>query len=293
MLNETRKAYLQMHVSVILWGFTAIIGKLITLTALPLVWYRMIITALSFLILPVFWRHIRKVDRKSFWQIAGIGCLVSLHWVTFYGSVKYANVSITLSCLATASFFTSLIEPMVFRQKIQKLELLLGLMIIPGVYMIFRFTDISYAAGIIMGIISAILAALFSTLNKKMVAKNDPNSITFIEMGSGWLLLTLLMPFYFSAFPEAAFFPEVADWFWLLVLAFVCTTFAYVLSIKALKTLSAFAAGLTVNLEPIYGILLAFLIFREDKDLNSGFYIGAAIIVTAVFLHPLIKKRMK
>lgn len=288
--EEKRNAYLQLHVSVFLWGFTAILGKLIELREGPLVWYRMLFTCLSLMLLPSLWKRLKQVKRKDLLSLAGIGCLVCVHWLCFYGSIKFSNVSVALSCLATTSFMTSFLEPMFFRVKHKRYEIFLGLLIIPGIYLIFYFTKF-YAVGIVLGLLAALLAAIFTTLNKKMVAKVDTTAITFTELGSGFLFLSMLMPFYLSFFPEATLHPAPNDWYYLLILSIGCTTLPYILSLNALKHLSAFASTLSVNLEPIYGIIMAIFFFQENKELSPGFYIGTLIILLAVFLHPFLHKK--
>ncbi len=230
------------------------------------------------------------MTRLEILKLAGVGCLVCLHWILFYGAIKYSNVSITLSCLATTSFMTSILEPIITRTKPKLYELGLGFLIIPGIYLIFYFTDFHYRTGILMGLISALLAAIFPVLNKIFVEKHEPRSMTFIELSSGLVFLTLLMPFYFYFLPELEFIPTGNDWFYLIVLAIGCTTLPFVLALRALKQLSAFASTLAVNLEPIYGIIMAMFIFNENKDLDDRFYLGTLIILSAVFLHPILKR---
>jgi drug/metabolite transporter (DMT)-like permease len=289
---ERRNAYLQLHFSVFLWGFTAILGKLIELREGPLVWYRILITCMSLLLLPRVWKRLKQLKRKDIKALVGIGCLVCTHWLCFYGSIKFSNVSVALSCLSTTSFITSFIEPLFFRTKIKRYELFLGLLIVPGIYMIFHFTKF-YAEGIVLGLLAAGLAAVFTTLNKKMVSRVDTTSITFVELSGGFVFLSIILPFYLSYFPEASMVPTSNDWVYLLILAVGCTTLPYILSLNALKHLSAFASTLSVNLEPIYGIIMAIFFFQENKELNPGFYIGTLIILLAVFLHPLLHKRFE
>lgn len=298
METSTNKAYLQLHVAVFLFGFTAILGELISLKELPLVWHRMWMTAASFLFLPRVIRAVRQYSIKQVLQFAGVGCIVAMHWITFYGSIKYSNVSVALSCLATASFFTSFIEPLVFKAKIKGAEVLMGLLVILGIYLIYTVTQF-YLTGIILGVLSALLAATFSTLNKKILGNNDTLSVTFIELGSGWLFLTLSMPLYFYLFPETTMTPSSSDWGYLLILALICTSLAYVLALNALKVLTAFTSNLAINLEPVYGIIMAAIIFNENEELDNRFYYGTAVILLSVTGHSLVtglqrrKKRRK
>jgi drug/metabolite transporter (DMT)-like permease len=286
-----KKAYLQLHASVVLWGFTAIFGRLITLRELPLVWYRLIFTCLSMLLLPGLIREMRKISRRDIFILAGIGCLVCLHWVCFYGSIKASNVSVALSCLATGSFMTAFIEPVVFRQKLKYHELLLGLLVIPGVYCIYYFSEF-HGKGILLGLMAAFLSSLFTVLNKKVVERCSPRSMTFIELGSGFIFLSPLM-LIFGQFSSPAFTPAPLDWLYLVLLAVACTTLPFVMALHALRHLSAFASTLIPALEPVYGIFLAILLFHEDKQLNPLFYLGTLIIILTVFIHPLLSKHFE
>jgi drug/metabolite transporter (DMT)-like permease len=194
--------------------------------------------------------------------------------------------------MATTSFFTSLLEPLILRERIKWYEIGLGLLIIPGMILIVNYTDFSMLAGIIVGLLSALLAATFSIFNKLLINKADPLSITFLELGSGWFFITLLLPFLFIYDPQP-FWPSPSDWGYLAILAFACTTLAYVLALKALKHISAFASNLTINLEPVYGIILAWLLLQENEELSPGFYWGGLVILMAVFSYPFIRRWTK
>lgn len=291
-MNPEKRAYLELHIAVFLFGFTAILGDLIQLSAVVMVWWRVLITSVSLLFLIRVGRIFRTFPKAAIFRFTGIGILVALHWVAFYGAIKLSNASITLICMATTSFFTSLIEPVVMRQKVRWYELLLGLIIIPGMGLIVGSTDASMNLGIIVGLASALLAALFATLNKKYIRQSDEMSITFLELGSAWLFLCLVLPVYLfiTAQPVQILPASLRDWGYLLVLALLCTTLAYVLALRALNHLTAFASNLTVNLEPVYGILLAWVLLRENEELNAGFYLGGAVILLAVFSYPLIRR---
>ena len=289
-MNSNQRAYLELHLAVLLFGLTAILGALISLSAIVLVWWRVLLTCISLLFLIRMGTDLKKIPTKFIVQYMGIGILVALHWICFFGSVKLANASISLICMSTTSFFTAFLEPLFFRQKIKWYESLLGFLIIPGMVLVVNHTELDMMAGIVVGLLSALLASLFSILNKKLVNEADPMSITFLELGSGWLFISCLLPFYFYQNPTDAFLPLSMDWLYLFILALLCTTLAYVLALRALKFLSAFASNLTINLEPVYGIILAWLLLNEDKDLSTGFYWGCVIILLAVFAYPLIKK---
>lgn len=289
-MNPVNRSYLQLHLAVFLFGFTAILGRFIQVGEIATVWWRLLITCLSLLLLPGVVKALRAMPRKLIFQLAGIGVVVTTHWVCFFGAVNYSNVSVTLGVLATTSFFTAFIEPLVKKTRIKWYEVALGLLVVPGMYMIFKFTNEGYTLGILMALASAFLGALFSSLNTQVVDKSSPMAITFVELGSGWVFVSLLAPFYGEVFGHASFLPSWSDLGYLMILGLVCTTFAYVLALNCLKYISAFTSNLTINLEPVYGIILAWLIFQENEEVGSGFYLGVAIILLAIFLHPLIRR---
>jgi drug/metabolite transporter (DMT)-like permease len=291
-MNETKNAYIQLHLSVFLWGFTAILGKIISVSALTLVWWRMVITSIClFYILKGLkdWHTVSKLPRKTLFKVMGIGWLVALHWLAFYGAIKLANASVAVVCIATMSLFTAILEPLISKVAFRWFELAIGIVVIPAMMLIFNNLEGSMTMGFIVGIIAAILSASFSILNKIMLKEVEPLAMTFIEIGSGGILLTFLMPFYIAQNPDAHLIPTDNDLFWLAILSVFCTIAPYVMSLFALKKLSAFTTVLAVNLEPVYGVLLAYFILHEDRELNAAFYIGVAIIIGSVFAHPLIK----
>ncbi len=291
-MTAQKKAYRDLHIAVFLFGFTAILGDLIQLSALTLVWWRVLITALSLLFL-VKWSSLLKMPRAIFLKYMGIGVLVGLHWLTFYGSVKLANASIALVCLATTSFFTALLEPLILGRKYRFYEIVLGVFIIPGMVLVANNTQFSMLPGIWVGLSSALFVTLFTIFNKKLIAKADELSITLIEMSSAWLFLGIVLIF-FSIYTNnpITLAPSLSDWIYLLILSLLCTTFAYVLALKALHHLSAFASNLTINLEPVYGIILAWLILNDSEELTPGFYLGGLIIIASVFSYPFLRKRL-
>ncbi|SRR5579871_330706 len=278
-----KKAFIQLHIAVLLAGFTGILGKLITLNEGLLVWYRLMITAATLWILSLFQKSIQSISLNNLFKIVGVGCIAALHWVSFYGSIKYANVSIALVCFSAIGFFTALFEPLLFKTKLNKRELFLGLLAVIGISFIFHF-DPSYKKGIIIGMISSLLGSLFPILNKKLLATINSETIILYELSGGFLFLTLLLPEYLNLSPPDHILPTTADLLWLLVLGWLCTVLAFNLSMNALKKISAFTVNLTYNLEPLYGILLAFIIYREDRLFSKGFYIGFFLIVISVFL---------
>jgi drug/metabolite transporter (DMT)-like permease len=278
-----KKAFFQLHVAVILAGFTAILGKLIQLNEGLLTFYRMLLSAVILGIFLYFKKALKILSLKNMLRLFGVGAIISLHWVSFYGSIKYSNVSVSVTCLSTIGFFTSLFEPLIMRRRVDFAEVILGMLAICGVYLIFNFYP-EYKAGIIFGIISAIFACLFPIINKKLLLEFSPNTVTFYEMSGGVLALCFILPFYLYFFPAAYFTPTLNDWFWLIILAAICTVYAFNLSLNALKHISAFTTNLTYNFEPIYSIILAFIIFKENKFLGAGFYLGFTLILLAVSL---------
>jgi len=277
-----KKALIQLHIAVFLAGFTGILGRLIHLNEGLLVWYRMLITVITLAVIMGFQKQITKLPWKDTIKVVGVGAVVALHWVSFYGSIKYSNVSIALVCFSSIGFFTAIFEPIMLKRRFEWRELALGLLCIAGIYLIFNFNP-QYKTGIIIGLISALLAVCFSIFNKSFVARIPVKTVTFYEMAGGWIVLTLLMPFYLKLFPTGYIFPTLTDWGWLLILAWLCTVWAMLLQLSSLRKLSTFTSNLTYNLEPVYGILLAFIVFKENENLSSGFYYGLALIILSVF----------
>lgn len=288
-----KKAFLQLHIAVLLAGLTGILGKLITLNEGLLVWYRLLITAVSLWILALIQRQPVRTGLRDILRIFGVGGIAALHWVLFYGSIKYSNVSVALLCFSSVGFFTAILEPLVFRHRIDWVELLLGLLVIAGIFFIFQ-VDPHYKTGILIGLASAVLGSLFPVLNKRILQDVSPKTVTLYELSGGFLFLSVLLPVYLHFFPVASMLPSASDWGWLLLLSWACTVLAFNLSMSALGRISAFTVNLTYNLEPIYGILLAFIVYREDRLLNAGFYIGFFLIILSVGLQMfrLWKKRM-
>jgi len=278
-----KKAFIQLHIAVFLAGFTAILGKLITLNEELLVWYRMLITALTLAVILYFKKEIKKLPFKITVTIFAIGAVVAFHWLCFYASIKYSNISVSLTCFSATGFFTAIFEPLIKKRKIDLIEVFFGLLAIAGIYLIFDFYP-HYKLGIAFGIASSLLASIFPIYNKDLLKKASAKTVALYEMIGGLLALTLIFPFYLKLFPAEYYWPSVSDWMWLLVLAWFCTVLSFILQLNALKKISAFTSNLTYNLEPVYGILLAFVIFHENKFLSSGFYYGLGLIALAVVL---------
>ncbi|MFZ1839142.1 MAG: DMT family transporter [Dokdonella sp.] len=291
-LSAAAKAQLQIHFCVLLWGFTAILGKMISLPALPLVWWRMLVVVGVIALLPRAWRGVRKMSPKLVLAYSGIGVLVALHWLTFYGAIKLANASVAATCIALATAFTALVEPKLAHRAFSRRELALGLAVLPGVALVVGGVPDDFRIGIIVGAISAFFVALFGSLNKRLVEHGDPLTVTGIELGSGTLALTALsplMPWIFPAFSGDLFsIPGGRDMALILILSIFCTLLPFALSLVALRHMTAFGAQLAVNLEPIYAIVLAAILFGEQHELTPLFYVGVVIILAAVFIHPLL-----
>lgn len=287
-----KQALINLHIAVFLWGFTGVLGRSISLNEGLLVWYRLLITIVSLYIFVRMSGQLQAVSKKQRGQLFGIGAIIALHWCFFYGSIKYSNVSIALTCLSSAGLFTSILEPLMTKSKIKLVEVLLGAIGITGIYLIFHF-DPRYKTGIILGIICTILSCVFAILNKKQVSYTAPKVMMMYELVGGLVFLTILMPFYLWIFPPEHLWPGKMDWIWLLLLSWVCTILAMDLSLQALKKISAFTQNLTLNLEPVYGVVLAFVVYKENKDLSSWFYIGFSLILVAVILqmHRITRQR--
>ncbi|MCB0689941.1 MAG: DMT family transporter, partial [Saprospiraceae bacterium] len=290
MYSVQRKSYLQLHLAVLLFGFAAILGDLINLTAVVLVWWRLFITLLSLPFLVNILHEWRKTNRKFLWQWAGIGILVALHWIAFFASIKLANASVALVCLATATVFTSFFEPIFNRSAINLFEVVLALLVVPCMILIVSDLDVSLIKGVWAGLLSAALLSLFGVLNKRMIHHGHPMFITFVELGSGWLLIGIYL--LVSNTTSMQVLPVGTDWLYLVLLAIGCTTFGYVLVLYSLKHLSAFTAMLAFNLEPVYGMILAFFLLGDASQLSSTFYIGGILIIILVFLHAFLQKRL-
>ena len=278
-------SHLKLHFIVLIYGFTAILGKLIILPADLLVWYRMLIAVVAFYIFIRWKKTDLSISKTQFVKLFGIGIIVAVHWITFFGAIKISNVSVTLGCLATVTLFTSLLEPFFFRKRINAVEVIVGLLIIMGLYLIFRF-ETRYSMGIIVALISAFLAGLFTVINKKMVVHQKASVISFYEMLGGFTGITIYLLFSRSGSSQLQL-PSPIDFVYLLILGTICTAFAFAVQVDVMKHLSAYIVALTINLEPVYGIVMAYFLFGETEHMTSGFYLGTAIILTSVLGFPL------
>ncbi len=282
--------YLKLHISVLLAGFTGFLAKLISLNEVMTVWYRMFLAFVMFALMLVV---MKKKPRESFsdaLKITGLGALLAIHLMFFFGSIKYATLSIGVVCYSLVGFFTVLLEPLILKVKFSFVELFYSLIAVFGIWLIFNF-DTSYRFGIILGIISAALFALYTLYNKTIQVGKSSRSMLFYELFGGALFMTVFLPFYMHFSKINQILPVGNDWFWLLVLAFFCTVLLYLLHISVLKSLSAFTVSLAGNLEPVYGILLAVIFLGEAQDFTLSFCIGMILIFLSVFMQSFIKGR--
>lgn len=298
MLSDKLKSYLHFHVIVFIWGFTAVLGALISIDAVPLVWYRMLLAS-GFILLYIWWKKKNlRVPPKKLLILFVAGIIIALHWLTFFGAIKVSNVSITLALLSTGAFFTSIMEPLFYKRKFVGYEILFGLVVMAGLYIIFK-VETEYTLGIILGLISAFLSAVFTMINGKLIHHAQPSVISFYELFTGVVAISLYLGFITftgegtGGFSWDFFVLSSSDWIYLLILASVCTAYAFIASVAVMKHLSPYTIMLTINLEPIYGIFLAFLVFGNKEQMAPQFYYGAAIILTTVILNGYLKTKRK
>jgi drug/metabolite transporter (DMT)-like permease len=285
-----RKALLQIHFCVLLWGFTAILGKLISLPALELVWWRMLIVVVVLLAWAPLWRELRAAGPRTLAVFAGIGVVVALHWLTFYGAIKLSNASVAASCMAVGPLFLAVIEPWIVRRPFDPRELVVGLVALPGVALVVSGTPAGMQLGLAVGILSALLVAIFSALNKRHVERASPLLVTGVELAAGTAFLTAVALAWQGQAPWTVL-PGTRDVWLLAALSLGCTLLPFALALRALRHTSAFTAQLVVSLEPVYAILLAIVLFGEQRELNPGFYLGVTLILAAVFTHTWLKLR--
>ncbi len=288
-MSPHSRSLLQIHFCVVLWGFTAILGKLISLPAATLVWWRVVLVTGALLLVARFWKGVRGLSSRLFWIYAGIGVVVALHWLTFYGSVKLANASVAATCMALIPVFVAFIEPWVAKRPFDARELVFGFAVIPGVALVVGGTPGGMRLGIAVGALSALLAGVFGSLNKRFIGESDALTVTGIEMGAGAIVMSLVVPL---MLPAAVWMtlPDSRDATYLVLLALGCTLLPFALSLVALRHLSAFTTALAVNMEPVYAIVLAILLLGEQRELDPAFYLGVAIILAVVFGHSLLQR---
>lgn len=289
----TTKDYIKLHFIVFLWGFTAVLGKLVSIPSVEMVFYRTLLAALGMAVLIVITRGTFSVSKSDFIKIAITGFIIAIHWLTFFGAGRVSNPSTSLVGFATCSFWAALIEPIAKRKKIQPLEIGLGLVVIIGLAIIFA-GDFQYPLGLFLGIISGLTAALFSVINSKLVVRVHAHTITFYEMVSACVIIFICFPLYQNTWAENGalnLIPLWSDWFYIAVMAWVCSVYAYSVGINLTKKLSVFFIQLALNLEPVYGILLALIVFGGEEVMGWNFYAGTIVILSAVALYPFLKKK--
>lgn len=291
MPNDKVRSYFHLHLIVFIWGFTAVLGKLISLDALPLVWYRMMI-AVSIIFLYV---KIRKIplalSKRLLFGFLFSGLVIAMHWLTFFQAIKVSNISVTLACLSTGALFASVLEPIFYGKKVVVYEVLFGLLVVFGLGIIFKVEG-NYVEGILLALTSAFLSALFSVINGKFAKDNDAAVITLYELAGGIGFLSVYLLFT-GQFSKGFFQISASDLLWLFVLGSICTAYAFLASVKVMKFLTPYTVMLTINLEPIYGIILGILVFSESEKMSPEFYIGASIILITVILNGIIKNYKK
>ena len=288
-MDATKKNLLILHLTVFVWGFTGVLGKVISIDAVPMVWYRVLIASVTLFAWFILTKKNIKITKKQFIQFFLTGGIVAIHWIFFFYAIKVSTVSVTLVCLSSFTLFTAILEPLIKKQPIFIGDILIGLLIIVGIYMIFKF-ETQYTLGIIFGLSAAVASSLFSTINSTFVQKSEPSIIGFYELVGGFFWITLYR-LYDGSLLNMPFNLSIKDWFYITILGTLCTSVAYVAGVSVMRTLSAFRTALVTNLEPVYGIFLAFIFFKDKEQMTGGFYIGAAIILASVFLYPVYKNR--
>ncbi|WP_436517409.1 DMT family transporter [Ekhidna sp. To15] len=291
---QEKKDFLTLHFIVLIWGFTAILGLLIDIPSVEVVFFRTLISAVGLWIVLKFWKRSFAIhSRKHFLVIMGTGVLIAIHWILFFLSARISNASVCLAGMATCSLWTSLIEPLSQGRKIKRFEVLLSIIAFIGIGIIFN-VEFDYLSGLLIAVLSAFIASVFTVINGRLTKTYDPYVITFYEMAGACIATALFFPIYSGFFVDKLTLnPTLNDWFYLGVLAIVCTVYAYSVSVELMKRLSAFSINLVVNLEPVYGIILALIIFGDSEEMSPGFYIGTLLILTSVLLYPLLNRRYK
>jgi len=283
------KNLLILHFTVFIWGFTGILGKLITISAVQLVWYRVLIASVSLFLYFNFNKTTFKVSRNTFLKLAFTGALVGGHWILFFLSIKLSTVSVSLVCLSSITLFTAIFEPLINKKRISKMEIIAGALIITGILIIFKF-ETQYTKGIIAGLISAVCASLFSIINSRQVKKHEAPVIAFYELTGAFVWITIFLTV--TGGFDKSMILQRADIGYLLLLGTICTSLAYVAGVSVMRELSAFRVALITNLEPVYGIIMSFVFFGDMNKMTAGFWVGAIIILSTIFLFPVAQKQI-
>ncbi len=290
MQNANIKNYLHLHFLVFIAGFTAILGNLISIGSIDLVWYRMVIAGILMWGYILYKRYKLKISFKNFMQYSVAGLLIALHWITFFESIKQSNVSIALAMFSTGAFFASFLEPLFYRRKIKSFEILLGIVVILGVYLITK-SELQYINGILLGIVSALFSTSFAILNGNHVKTERPSIIAFYEFISGVFFITIFHVNFRDGFSKEFFDLSLADLTYLIILASICTAYAFIAVIKIMKYITPYTVVLTYNLEPVYGIILAVILFPAQEIMGLEFYIGATLVIGVVILNEILSRR--
>ncbi|MBQ0788023.1 MAG: DMT family transporter [Oceanihabitans sp.] len=290
MQNDKLKNYLHLHVLVFIAGFTAILGELITIDAVPLVWFRMLMATILIGIYVAVSKTKIKLSLNAIAKLSFAGVIIALHWITFFGAIDASNISITLAMFSTGAFFAALIEPLIYKRKVIWYEIVFGIIVIFGVFIITQ-SEMKYLTGIILGITSAFFSSLFAVLNGKFLEKYSATSISFYEFISGVAFITIFLLVFYDGFSVAFFQLPTSDYIYLFILASICTAYAFIASVYVMRYISPYTVVLTYNLEPIYGIILAILLFPEKEKMTTNFYYGASLILGVVLLNGILKNR--
>ena len=289
-MDSRAKNILLMHFVILIFGFTGILGKLITIEAIPLVFWRTLIGGGAIYVWLKVRRKVSKKSTSDVLKMGGIGLLVAIHWITFFASIKISNVSVALTMLATSPMFIGFLEPLIFKRKIDWRELTVAAVVLVGVGTIFSF-DTTYHEGMILGIISAFFASLFATLNGVLIKTHDASNISLVELLTASAAIFILL-FFTGEVNWELFVLSSQDWFWITILALVATSFAFIAFTSVMKVLTPFTTSVAINLEPIYSIILAVIIFGDEEIMGTRFYIGASIIIGAVMLNTILKRKI-
>ena len=286
MLSVKIKNYIHLHFIILIWGFTAVLGKLIVIDALPLVWFRILIASVIILFFIRFKKLSLKVSAKTLIVLIVTGVIIALHWVTFFQAIKISNVSIVLATMSSGAFFTALLEPILYARKMLWYEVIFGVVVIFGLYIIFTVETV-HIEGILLALVSTLLASVFLLINGKLIKLHQSSVITLYELGSGVGFLSVYL-LYKGSFTKEFFSLSQNDWIFIFILASICTAYAFVASVKVMKYISPYSVMLTTNLEPVYGIILAFIILGDSEKMNPLFYIGALIILATVIANGVL-----
>ncbi|MBO3099865.1 DMT family transporter [Gelidibacter pelagius] len=288
MQNAKLKNYLHLHFLVFIAGFTAILGQLITIGSIPLVWYRMLMAGLLMFLYIKLTKVKLKIDKRTMLKFLAAGVIVALHWITFFEAIKQSNISITLAMFSTGAFFASFIEPLFYKRRIIWYEIIFGVIVVIGVFLI-THGELRYINGIILGVVSALLSSLFAVINGTFIQKHSATVISFYEFASGVVFLTLFILLFKGGFDARFFTLSAADWIFLFILASVCTAYAFIGAVKVMKFISPYTVVLSYNLEPVYGIALALILFPETETMGPQFYYGAGLVLLSVVMDAVLK----